>query len=117
MSNPKTKLRRQLRQTQTKAEIKLWSALRAKKFYGKKFRRQHSIGKFIVDFYCAEYKLAIEVDGTSHENIVKQNYDFERDCWMNENGYSVLRFTNDEVYKQINWVLLAIEEKILSVTS
>ncbi|MCZ6898673.1 MAG: DUF559 domain-containing protein [Bacteroidetes bacterium] len=106
--------RRQLRKDQTSAESSLWSELRNRRLKEKKFRRQHSLGKYTVDFFCFDEKLVIEVDGKSHDNIGSQNYDFERDNWLKKRGYRVLRFTNQEVYKHLDRVLWEIEDYFTS---
>ncbi len=97
---------RELRQPQTPAEIKLWARLRDRQLAGYKFRRQHPIGRFIVDFYCAEHQLVIEIDGDSHAEQVE--YDQARTQWLNEEGYRVIRFSNREVFNQLEAVLEAI---------
>ncbi len=88
--------RRELRQNQTKAEEILWFELRNNKL-GAKFKRQHSIGGYIADFYCQKYKLIIELDGEIHN--VKENLECDnvRDKFFTSLGYKVLRFKNEEV--------------------
>ncbi len=98
----------ELRQPQTPAEQKLWSHLRNRQLNGIKFRRQHPIDRFIIDFYCAEAKLCIEVDGDSHAEPDQIKYDQARAEWLNDCGYTVIRFTNREVFNQIEAVLLQI---------
>ncbi len=94
---------RELRQPQTPAEATLWRHLRNRnlKF---KFRRQHPIDFFIIDFYCAEAKLLIEIDGDSHLVKEQMEYDQARTEYLEELGYKVVRFTNDEVRYNINEV-------------
>lgn len=94
---------RELRQPQTPAEATLWRHLRNRnlKF---KFRRQHPIDFFIIDFYCAEAKLLIEIDGDSHLVKEQMEYDQARTEYLEELGYKVIRFTNDEVRYTINEV-------------
>ncbi len=94
---------RELRHPQTPAEQKLWSRLRNRQLNGFKFRRQHPIEKFIIDFYCDEAKLCIEIDGDSHAEQIE--YDQARTAYLNELGYSVIRFTNREVFNQYEAVL------------
>jgi very-short-patch-repair endonuclease len=84
---------KELRQRQTSAEEKLWALLRNKQLGGYKFRRQHPIGPFIVDFYCDEVSLVIELDGGIHEG--QRGYDEARGRWLAQNGYRVLRFGNE----------------------
>lgn len=102
-------IRRALRNEPTKAEIRLWKILRGKSIGGRKFRRQHSIENYIVDFYCAEEKLAIELDGEIHLNINQLQIDFERDKRLKELGYTVLRFENEMVFKNLENVVRIIE--------
>lgn len=95
-----------MRKNSTDAELKLWKHLRNRLTYGEKFRRQQPIGKYIVDFVCAERKLVVEVDGGQHsENVA---YDFERTAWLESEGYRVLRFWNNEVLKDADVVLEVI---------
>ncbi len=93
----------ELRREQTPSEKQLWSRLRRKQLYGLKFRRQHPIGPFIVDFYCAAHKLIIEIDGHSHAFQVE--YDQARTTYLQERDYTVLRFTNNQVRHQLDAVL------------
>ena len=95
-------LARQLRRNQTDAEKILWKHLRARQFCGLKFRRQYPIGNYIVDFVCLEKSIIIEVDGGQHSENEK---DKERDKWLKEEGFMVLRFWNNEVMKNIEGVL------------
>jgi very-short-patch-repair endonuclease len=103
--------RRRLRNNPTKAESQLWKALQKKQLEGKKFRRQHSIGNYIVDFYCPSEKLAIELDGSVHDNFINENYDRKRTEFLSELGITVLRFENKMVFRQLDMVLDAIKEK------
>jgi very-short-patch-repair endonuclease len=100
---------RELRQPQTPAEQKLWPRLRDRQLAGFKFRRQHPIDRFIVDFYCAETKLCVEIDGDSHAE--QAEYDQARTAYLNESGYSVIRFTNREVFKHLEVVLQQIADE------
>lgn len=97
-----------LRRDQTPAENKLWYILRNRYLYGFKFRRQHPIGKYIVDFYCAEAKLIIEVDGDSHTG--KEDYDSKRTAWLEEQGYRVIRFMDTDVHENLEGVSMVIIE-------
>jgi very-short-patch-repair endonuclease len=99
-----------LRKNFTDTERFLWRHLRAKQMKGCKFRRQEPIGSYIVDFVCHEEKIVIEVDGGQHS--VEQKKDFERDKWLKEQGYTVLRFWNNEVLTNINGVLEVIRNNI-----
>jgi very-short-patch-repair endonuclease len=97
---------RELRQPQTPIESKLWAHLRDRQLGGFKFRRQHPIGRFVVDFCCADRRLVVEVDGDSHADQVE--YDQARTTWLNEQSYTVIRFPNRAVQNQLEAVLTAI---------
>lgn len=101
-------LRRALRQQQTPAEARLWLRLRNRQLHGRKFKRQYSIGPYIVDFYCADEKLAIELDGAVHNDVLRQEYDDERTLFVQEQGIRVVRFENREVFEALDIVLEAI---------
>ena len=96
-----------------KAEIVLWSRLKSKSLDGYKFRRQYSVGKFVIDFYCPRLKLAIEVDGDSHFSDESEPYDKVRKDFIESFGISVLRFTNKEIYGNLGEVLAKIENRVL----
>ena len=100
----------QLRHTSTPTEQMLWQALRGGKLEGGKFRRQHAVGKFILDFYCAEHKIVPELDGAQHEQQAER--DAERTAHLNAYGYRVLRFTNKAVYDDLPAVLQTIRAAI-----
>ncbi|EPR65653.1 N-6 DNA methylase [Cyclobacterium qasimii] len=103
--------RKELRNNLTPAEASLWTLLQNKKLDGRKFRRQHSVGNYILDFYCPSEKLAIELDGQGHFNEVQAEYDRERDLFINAFGIKVLRFENKEVFENTESVLNAIKEE------
>lgn len=98
---------RELRQEMTPAEEKLWQQLRNRKLAGLKFRRQHPVGRFIVDFYCPACRLVVEIDGDIHD---RQR---ERDAVRTEDlaayGYRLLRFRNEQVLNDLETVLTAIK--------
>ncbi len=96
--------RRELRREMTPTEKRLWARLRNNQL-GWKFRRQHSIGPFIADFYCREAQLVIEIDGDTHFTPEAQAYDAERDAYMRSLGLEVLRFTTVEIHQQLDAVL------------
>ena len=102
------KYRRRLRKQATPAEKRLWKMLRRRRLKGRKFRRQHSIGPYIVDFYCPAERLAVELDGASHENPTRRDYDAERTAFLEEHGIRVVRFENRDVFDQPDIVLSAI---------
>ncbi|GAB3954182.1 hypothetical protein GCM10028805_39190 [Spirosoma harenae] len=105
-------LRRGLRQNQTDAEIVLWQAIRARKLANAKFRRQHSFGYFIVDFYCFEHKLVIEVDGAVHNTPEAKISDAEREAVLCDLGLTVMRFKNDDILYSLTNVLQKIRENL-----
>ena len=111
MSNNITSIAKALRKRLTDTERLLWRHLRAKQLEGLKFRRQEPIGRYIVDFVCHEKRIVIEVDGSQH--AIEKNKDAERDKWLNEQGYKVLRFWNNEVLTNIEGVLQTIRGKCL----
>ena len=101
----------------TKAEVILWSRLRRKQF-GYRFLRQYSIGKFILDFYCPKLLLCIEVDGGGHyDSEDKIECDKRREKVLEKLGISTLRVTNTDVYKNMDGVILAIEDRIEKLSS
>jgi very-short-patch-repair endonuclease len=94
---------RQMRLDMTNAESLLWERLCKRRFEGLRFRRQHPIRRYIVDFYCHEKKLAIEADGKVHEK--QKEYDRRRDDDLRARGYHILRFSNEEIENDIESVL------------
>ncbi|MBZ0091616.1 MAG: endonuclease domain-containing protein, partial [Sulfuricellaceae bacterium] len=92
-----------LRRNQTEAEQRLWYHLRAHRFMGFKFKRQKPMGRYIVDFVCSERRLIIELDGGQHAEQVR--YDRQRDAWLRSQGYTVLRFWNNDVMQGLESVL------------
>lgn len=92
-----------LRSQQTEAEKRLWYHLRARRFMDLKFKRQKPLGNYIVDFICDEKRLVIEVDGGQHAEQL--GYDQRRDAWLRGEGYTVLRFWNNDVMQQLDAVL------------
>jgi len=107
-SHTLVELSRELRQRQTEAEAILWQKLRNRKLSGLKFRRQHRIGRYIVDFYCAQHKLVIELEGTIHEVADQQEYDRARFEELSAQGLTILRFKNEEIKQDIQSVLQRI---------
>lgn len=105
---------RALRHEATSAEKVLWSALRGKQMAGLKFRRQHPLGQVILDFYCVEKRLAIEVDGPIHLNPPQAAHDEDRTEYLAKQGIRVLRFTNGEVERHLLDVLKRIEAECLT---
>ncbi len=105
-------VRQYLRRNTTPAEKRLWSKLRRRKLNGLKFRRQCGIGKYVFDFYCPEFKLAIEIDGDVHGYAAQKIRDLEKEKFATQLGITVLRFTNGEILESVDGVL----DKILSTT-
>ncbi len=103
---------RELRDNMTNAESFLWAQIRKKQVKGCWFYRQKPIGVFIADFYCPKAKLAIEIDGGHHFSGEAIEYDKERDAYISSFGIIVLRFTNDEVLRNIEGVVEVIESTI-----
>ena len=103
---------RRLRQDATPAEEVLWEELRDRRLNGQKFRRQWTIGRFVLDFYCSEGKLGIEVDGPNHLSPKAKSMDAERDRDLEHRGIEVLRITNEEVMDDLGAVLDTIRKKL-----
>ena len=98
-----------LRNNLTPAEAFLWIQLQKSQLEGRKFRRQHSIGNYIVDFYCPSEQLAIELDGDGHFNATAEEYDKERDLFIAQFGILVLRFENKQVFDNLEAVFEEIK--------
>ncbi|MFO7650902.1 MAG: endonuclease domain-containing protein [bacterium] len=107
MKQRSTRAARSLRRGSTDAERVLWQRLRTRQVGGAKFRRQYPLGRYIVDFVCLSERLVVEVDGGQHADSV---VDRERDHWLAEQGYRVLRFWNNDVLARTDAVLAAILE-------
>lgn len=104
--------RRNLRKNLTNAERKMWSMLRNKQICGLKFYCQYSVGHYILDFYCPNQRLAIEIDGGHHAEEEQQQHDNERNKYLKENDIKVIRFWNNEVLKNSEGVYEKILEMI-----
>ena len=102
--------RKELRSNLTPAEATLWTMLRNSKLEGRKFRRQHSIGPYILDFYCSYERLGIELDGQVHLSGKAQQYDYERSLFLEFYGIKVIRFENKLVFEEHEWVLERIKD-------
>lgn len=100
------------RKKQTPAEKILWDALRNRKLEGHKFRRQHPISQFIADFYCHESSLIVEVDGGYHSGKEQAEIDEGRTQELKEIGLKVIRFKNEDVINELDWVKLKILKHI-----
>jgi very-short-patch-repair endonuclease len=103
---------RQLRKNPTDAERLIWQKLRFWQVDGCKFRRQQPLGNYIVDFVCLEKRLIIEVDGGQHAEDA--NYDTDRDAWLRNQSFVILRFWNNDVLKNIDGVMEVIVKKLQS---
>jgi very-short-patch-repair endonuclease len=97
--------RKNLRNNSTSAEATLWLQLKNSQLDGRKFRRQHSVGAYILDFYCPAEKLCIELDGADHYTGNGEAYDEERTKYLNSLNIRVIRFENKEVFQAIEYVL------------
>jgi very-short-patch-repair endonuclease len=93
-----------MRQDMTRDELRLWQHLRKPGLEGLRFRRQAPIGAYIVDFFCPERKLIVEVDGDQHGFEAGEAHDLQRDAWLRDRGYRVLRFSNRDVMTNLNGV-------------
>jgi very-short-patch-repair endonuclease len=107
----------ELRRNMTKAEKKIWNELKNKNLFRVRFRRQHPVDIFVVDFYCHELKLAIEIDGSIHLEKEVSEYDVGRTHDIEKFGIKILRFTNDEVLNDINAVINKTLDVISSLAS
>jgi len=103
------------RREMTPPEARLWNALRAGRLKGLKFRRQHPIGPYILDFYCAEGKLAVEVDGAAHDLPDQAAHDRRRTAWLAGRGIKVIRLravhVKDELEGVLGFILVAVRER------
>lgn len=107
-----TAKRRHLRSHMTLQEVRLWARLQKRGLVGYKFRRQHQIGPYIVDFYCPRLKLAIELDGGYHFELEQRAYDRERQRYIESLGVKVVRYTNADVDSDIDAVLEDLTRKM-----
>ena len=107
-------LKRRLRSNMTGPETRLWSRLRARQLQGLKFRRQHGIGPYIVDFYCPEQSLVIEVDGDDHADADQILKDRQREKYLQSLGLHVIRYINDDILKNLDGVMEDLAERLSS---
>ena len=105
--------RQKLRNFCTVAEIVLWKSLQRQQILGKKFRRQQSIGPYIVDFYCPECRLIVELDGAPHFTATADDYESKRTKYLEEARMRVIRFENQLVFEGLEFVLEAIRQELL----
>lgn len=106
LRRPRGQSAKELRKDATFPERLLWSVLRRKQLRGLRFRRQHAIGPYIVDFYCPKKRLVIEIDGRSHDD--RGAYDLRRERYLTNQGYAVLRVANDDVLDDLEAVAAGI---------
>jgi very-short-patch-repair endonuclease len=99
---------RRLRRGMTPPEAKLWASLRSRQLAGLKFRRQHPIGPYILDFFSAQVRLAVEVDGSAHDRGEQIRRDTERDAWLAAHGVELLQVLARDVRDNLDWVLTEI---------
>ena len=102
---------RRLRREMTDGEARLWQFLRGRRLDGLRFRRQHAFGSFILDFYCPECRLAIELDGAVHADPDQHQHDIERQAALEAEGIAVLRFTNTAIEQNLPAVLAEIAQR------
>jgi very-short-patch-repair endonuclease len=108
-------IRQALRRSLPPSEIILWSKLRNRQICDQKFRRQFSVGPYVIDFYCPALKLAIEVDGDSHFQNGQQGNDKRRQAYIESTGIHFLRFRNNEVRENIAGVLESIYRRLIEL--
>jgi very-short-patch-repair endonuclease len=103
---------RELRKNPTDAERVLWQRLRYWQVNGCKFRRQQPLGPYIADFVCLQQRLIVELDGGQH--VQEEDYDIERDAWLRDQGFVILRFWNNDVLKNVDGVMEMIVKHLRS---
>jgi very-short-patch-repair endonuclease len=105
----KTQRARELRREATEVEARLWSKLKGGQLDGLSFRRQHPAGAYVLDFYCPQLRLSIELDGSQHGEPDQQVHDERRSAWLRDRGVTELRFWNNDVTQNLPGVLEAIQ--------
>jgi len=108
--------RRKLRQNQTQAEELVWKFLRNRQMLGYKFKRQYSVDQYVIDFYCSEIKLAVELDGASHNSPTRKEYDIKRQKKIEAYGIKFERISDDELFGNPNKAFEKIEKAIKNLT-
>jgi len=108
--------RRKLRRNSTHAEELVWNFLRNRQFLGYNFRRQYSIDQYVIDFYCSEIKLAVELDGASHNSVEQKNYDIKRQKELKAFGIIFIRISDDELFGNPNKAFEKIGKVIKDLT-
>lgn len=99
-----------LRRPLTNAERILWSRLKGRQLHGWLFRVQHPVGPYIADFACVRRRLVVEVDGATHSTLAERQHDERRARYLNSRGWMVLRFWNDEIYRDLDAVLRSLSD-------
>jgi len=107
--------RQLLRKEATPSERIIWKRLQKRQIDGYKFRQQHGMGPYVLDFYCPELRLCIEIDGDIHDLPENKKKDSERTIFLNQNKIEVIRFTNEEIAENIDDVINSIKEKIKEI--
>ncbi|MDD5569903.1 MAG: endonuclease domain-containing protein [Bacteroidales bacterium] len=108
--------RRNLRHNLTSAEATLWNHLKKSQVEGRKFRRQHSVGLYVLDFYCPSEKLAVELDGAKHFTPEGEEHDKIRTEYLERFGIRVIRFENKMIFKDLNSVIEGIKSNFANKT-
>ena len=110
---------RALRRTMSLPEVILWQALRGKHLAGLRFRRQHAMGPYIIDFFCPAARLAVEIDGAAHDHPEQAEHDARRNAWLTRQGVSLLRFPAGDILdeKRLEGVLLVIAQAAAPTTA
>ncbi len=98
-----------------RAEALIWTKLKGRQMLGYKFRRQYSVDRYVVDFYCPELKLAVEIDGDSHYQKGSEESDKHRQAFMESFGIQFLRFTNEDVSKNLEGVIETVRRTVLEM--
>ncbi len=109
--------RRDLRNNPTLAERQLWQELKGKQLEGFKFRRQHGIGRYIVDFFCPKLRLIIEIDGSIHQTEHAVAYDSLREKELEQAGFLILRYSNEDVFQRMDTVIGSIRQTCVRLHS
>ena len=104
-----------LRKKMTRHELLVWEKIRNKQIHQQKFRRQHPIGRYILDFFCIECKLSIEVDGESHLSIIQMEYDLDRSKYLTQFGIKEIRVTNNQIDENLTAVIELIGATIKKI--
>ena len=114
-NNSKLKFaRRKLRNEMTQAEVLLWDRIKNNQILGYKFRREYSVGPFILDFYCTKLRLAIELDGGQHADEKQEEYDKGRTNYLNDHNIQVIRYWNNDVIENMDSVYFDILNRVNS---